>query len=483
VQNAIDAETSNTIGNIQKELVGLAGGGSVPRTLSTGQSIGMQIGERLGKTLEAMMNSKVTETLQSIRQQFGKEGFGLGPDGGPGGGPGGDPLTQDQQEAFEKIKKIAERLGSPNPSVTAAIAMHESGYLKSVLARQNNNPFGQTDGRGGFQIYRSLDEAVEYHINRWKSSYIGNTPQEIIESIRLGKGKGAPGAYNVEDPNWAQKVLRAYQSGTQPQPSATPTKGAWAAVLPRGNPILNDRFGYSSWRGRMHEGIDLGVDANSPVTALADGKVVAIYENFGTHGDAVLVQHADGNVMVYGHVNRKVKEGDTVKKGQTIATVKYWPKRGTDNTHLHLERRIGSSTGTAIDPINYLNSLVPKPVKPPKKSTPSPPPQTRTQMLGGRSWTQHPITKNWTDQFGNRYSNGDFQNRLIQERKGTQASLAPSTSPSIASGLDQELYTGNSPTLVAIQRIHIHHNNTLPSMSSGGPIDNSGTTLPITAFL
>ena len=82
----------------------------------------------------------------------------------------------------------------------------------------------------------------------------------------------------------------------------------------------------------------------------------------------------------------------------------------------------------------YTPKSSPKPVKPPKKSTPSPPPQTRTQMLGGRSWTQHPITKNWTDQFGNRYSNGDFQNRLIQERKGTQASLAPSQpqSPSVA---------------------------------------------------
>ena len=80
VQNAIDAETSNTIGNIQKEIIGLAGGGAVPRTLSTGQSIGMQIGERLGKTLEAMMNSKVSETLQAIRQQFGKADIiGAGP--------------------------------------------------------------------------------------------------------------------------------------------------------------------------------------------------------------------------------------------------------------------------------------------------------------------------------------------------------------------------------------------------------------------
>ena len=80
IQNAIDAETSNTIGNIQKEIVGLAGGGAVPRTLSSGGSIGMKIGEQLAKSLEVMMNAKVSETLQSIRQQFSKADMtGVGP--------------------------------------------------------------------------------------------------------------------------------------------------------------------------------------------------------------------------------------------------------------------------------------------------------------------------------------------------------------------------------------------------------------------
>jgi hypothetical protein len=80
VQNAIDAETSNTIGNIQKEIVGLAGGGSVPRTLSSSENIGMKIGQQLAKTFEVMMNAKVSETLQAIRQQFSKADMtGVGP--------------------------------------------------------------------------------------------------------------------------------------------------------------------------------------------------------------------------------------------------------------------------------------------------------------------------------------------------------------------------------------------------------------------
>jgi murein DD-endopeptidase MepM/ murein hydrolase activator NlpD len=388
VQNAVDMELNKSFGDISKTIA-MAGGGAVP-TREIGRSLG--IGERIGKFISTALAISIESSASKILQNLNRE---LNLEGGPAGsipdaGPGGGPLTQDQQEAFEKIKKIAERLGSPNPSVTAAIAMHESGYLTSVLAKQNNNPFGQTDGRGGFQIYRSFDEAVEYHINRWKSSYIGKTPQEIIESIRLGKGKGAPGAYNVEDPNWSQKVLRAYQSGTQPQPSSTPTKGAAAAVLPRGNPVFTSGFG-SRW-GKQHRGIDIGVDANSPVTALQDGKVTDIYKSFGGHGDGVVVTHSDGTKIVYGHVNSKVRKGENIKKGQTIATVKGWYNAygNKDNTHLHLERYV---SGAATDPTGYLNSLVPKPVQAsaPKPDTrpasPPPPGGPRQKLTRKNQWT------------------------------------------------------------------------------------------------
>ena len=57
--------------------------------------------------------------------------------------------------------------------------------------------------------------------------------------------------------------------------------------------------------------------------------------------------------MVYGHVNSNLKKGTKVKNGQTIAYVKDWG----DRTHLHLERRMGSGTGTAVNPSGYLNSL------------------------------------------------------------------------------------------------------------------------------
>jgi len=77
IQSAIDAETNTTLNNIQKEVVALANGGVIPRTLSSEENIGMKIGERIAKTLEVMVNEKVNQTLQAIRKEFGKKGFNL----------------------------------------------------------------------------------------------------------------------------------------------------------------------------------------------------------------------------------------------------------------------------------------------------------------------------------------------------------------------------------------------------------------------
>jgi murein DD-endopeptidase MepM/ murein hydrolase activator NlpD len=90
----------------------------------------------------------------------------------------------------------------------------------------------------------------------------------------------------------------------------------------------------------MHRGQDIGVDANSPVNAIEDGKVIDIYKNFGGWGDAVVVQHSDGSKNIYGHVIGNVSANSKVKRGQGIAKVKYWPNAhgNKDNTHLHFER-------------------------------------------------------------------------------------------------------------------------------------------------
>jgi murein DD-endopeptidase MepM/ murein hydrolase activator NlpD len=175
--------------------------------------------------------------------------------------------------------------------------------------------------------------------------------KNISSKIASGLGRGARNLLETFNP----------RTGT--------TTNQFKDVLPEGNPQLTSRFGPRkvSWGSKNHQGIDIGVDAGSRVVALEDGIVKDIYENYGGHGQAVVIDHGDGTRNVYGHVDSKVKVGDKVKKGNVVATVKYWPGSGaqpTDNTHLHLERRTGSSF-KAVDPAEYLNERAEK-LKPPE---------------------------------------------------------------------------------------------------------------------
>ena len=383
IEAAVNAELNSSFDDITRTIA-MANGGMVPfREIGSGMSIGEKIGKYISSAFAIALESSAAKVLRNLNQEFNLEG---GPPGGMPPGPGGGPLNPSQQQAFELIRDIAKRVGSPNPEVTAAIAMLESGWLANpnsvYFASGKTNPFGQTGrgpkgsviGKDGQEhaVYNSLEEGVKAHVDRWKSSYIGKTPEEIIESIRTGRGRGAPGQYNTR-PGWTQDVLGIVQSAKQP--SQALTKGAFASVLPKGNPQFSSAFG--SRFGRQHEGIDIGVDANSPVTALEDGKVVAIYRNFGGHGDAVVVEHSDGTRAVYGHVNVNVREKDKVKKGQIIATVRGWYNAygNKDNTHLHLERRVG---GVSQDPSGYLNSLY-------KQKQPKPKPKLQASLAPSQS--------------------------------------------------------------------------------------------------
>lgn len=116
----------------------------------------------------------------------------------------------------------------------------------------------------------------------------------------------------------------------------------FSAVLPEGNPAFSSPFG-PRW-GRNHNGIDIGVDRGSPVTSLEDGKVSHVMQTgFGEYGGAVFVKGANGQEFVYGHIDPGVQTGDEVKKGAILGKVTYYPgKDGSDQTHLHLERRVGN---------------------------------------------------------------------------------------------------------------------------------------------
>ncbi|MGH3951964.1 MAG: M23 family metallopeptidase [Pseudonocardiaceae bacterium] len=112
---------------------------------------------------------------------------------------------------------------------------------------------------------------------------------------------------------------------------------------------LTSMFG-ARW-GTSHYGIDIAGPMGSPIYSVADGTVLEAGPAAG-FGLWVRVQHDDGTVTVYGHMNSfSVSEGERVKAGEQIAEI---GNRGqSTGPHLHFEVWQGEN-GMKIDPLSWL---------------------------------------------------------------------------------------------------------------------------------
>lgn len=88
-----------------------------------------------------------------------------------------------------------------------------------------------------------------------------------------------------------------------------------------------------------HRGIDIKAEKTTVVKAAADGKIKAIKED-PRYGLSIIIEHSDGFSTVYSSLlsTEFVKEGDSVKQGQSIGTVGNSAVFETlDGSHLHFE--------------------------------------------------------------------------------------------------------------------------------------------------
>jgi murein DD-endopeptidase MepM/ murein hydrolase activator NlpD len=122
------------------------------------------------------------------------------------------------------------------------------------------------------------------------------------------------------------------------------------AVLPVQGARLTSGFG-PRW-GSVHAGIDLAAPMLTPEYAVMDGVVLEAGPASG-FGNVVYIQHANGDVTVYGHMEEiLVSAGQVVQAGGTIALL---GNRGqSSGPHLHFEVHVGGLDGTAIDPVPWL---------------------------------------------------------------------------------------------------------------------------------
>ncbi|GLU32653.1 peptidoglycan DD-metalloendopeptidase family protein [Trinickia caryophylli] len=105
------------------------------------------------------------------------------------------------------------------------------------------------------------------------------------------------------------------------------------------------------FNGVNSKGIDIANAAGTPVVAAANGIVVYAGNGLRGYGNLLILKHNADYLTAYAHNNELlVKEGESVKQGQEIATM---GNTDNDRVALHFELRY---KGQSIDPIRYLPS-------------------------------------------------------------------------------------------------------------------------------
>ena len=97
-----------------------------------------------------------------------------------------------------------------------------------------------------------------------------------------------------------------------------------------------------------HLGLDMASVKGDAVPAANDG-IVVLARYFGIYGNAVIVDHGYGLQSLYGHLSTiDVKEGDPVKRGQTVGRSGATGLAGGDHLHFEIELQ-----GLAVSPIEW----------------------------------------------------------------------------------------------------------------------------------
>ena len=195
--------------------------------------------------------------------------------------------------------------------------------------------------------------AKRYHITQdnlrqWNNLSADNTIS-VGQTLRV-----KPAGYTASAPAAATAPVRSEPAYTPPPAQTAPPSAASyssggsrsVAGITWQRPTAGSVI---SAYGANNKGVDITGTAGQVVVAAADGKVVYAGNGLRGYGNLVIVQHNSTYLTAYGHnQSLLVKEGDIVKRGQTIARM---GNTDADRVKLHFEVR---KDGKTVNPASYV---------------------------------------------------------------------------------------------------------------------------------
>jgi len=184
------------------------------------------------------------------------------------------------------------------------------------------------------------------------------------KSITVGKGKyrkvavTVPKQFTEPSPEQLQRINEEKELKHQMLSRVGPEREWAGRFLPPVKASISDVFGtarvFNGETQSVHQGLDFGVPAGTPVAALNRGTVLLARPLF-FEGDLVVLDHGQGLLTLYMHLSRiEVKEGEHIACGQELG-LSGGSGRAT-GPHLHIAVRW---QGIYLDPAILLKLSLP----------------------------------------------------------------------------------------------------------------------------
>ncbi len=457
IDNAIAAQSSKEVNQIQRSIVAAAEGGVIPasRTLRTGPSIGEQLGAAISRSFQNALNSRTNEIFQSLRREMGLKGEEQAPTGTPAGDVPEAEISENQKQAADDLIKYFTKIYGRNAAIgIVANLLRESG-LRTYAPEGGFNGMAQWDdnrwskltswanAKGKDPMTRSTQ--AEYIVielnesgtgNRIKNAKTAEDAASIFynEFERAAYSKPIKGnAYNPDNPHERKNrafIVTLTGSGTA-GPAAKVTGGIRPSQIPQTSA--------QGWRwGKMHKGIDLDGGDNSPISSAQDAKVVFSGDKKDGYGNTVVLRYSNGAETRFAHLKTaNVRTGQTIKAGQLIG--RQGNTGNSRGSHLHFEyypnggamtyEGYGNAASVKDSYFRYGGNVTPVVAKKPmdgEKKVVDSPPGRKTVTIGGIPWAQNQ-DGTWSNlgPAGNRITNAEFNQKLLEEKNKNKPKLAP----------------------------------------------------------
>lgn len=313
-----------------------------------------------------------SQSLPPIQSQASRSGSGTQITVSPN-----DSLTMISQRYGVPASQILAANGMQNanqitPGTRLTIPAHGSAVQTQVASapvRAVSSPASAPAGQTKFRLVDSSKNKAEVEVaeapKRVRPGMASSQPVRVASATSepvMSAPAPAPAAQKVASLPEAKPIKPAPVAPVvEPAPVAAPAAKAPVADPEQTASVSNDNSGDFRWpaRGRViagfganggNEGINIAVPEGTPVKATEAGTVTYAGSEVKGYGNLVLIRHENGFVSAYAHNGAlSVKRGETVKRGQVIATS--GQTGNVTSPQLHFEIRKGA---TPVDPMKHL---------------------------------------------------------------------------------------------------------------------------------